>query len=74
VPTEEAVPTEEVLVASADAGSGVLLDAAEFARLVARLHAEVGEEDNEKSVRRPGCAPRRGPAGLHHPLGLVDAR
>lgn len=42
----------EALVADADADGDGLLDAAEFAGLVARLHADAGEEDRHRGLRQ----------------------
>jgi calcium-binding protein CML len=51
---EAAVSAEEAeaLVADADADGDGLLDAAEFAGLVARLHADAGEEDRHRGLRQ----------------------
>ncbi|CAD6228105.1 unnamed protein product [Miscanthus lutarioriparius] len=50
---EAAVSAEEAeaLVADADADGDGLLDAAEFARLVARLQQDAGEEDRHRGLR-----------------------
>ena len=51
---EAAVSAEEAeaLVADADADGDGLLDAAEFARLVARLQQDAGEEDRHRGLRQ----------------------
>ena len=51
---EAAVSAEEAeaLVANADADGDGLLDAAEFARLVARLQQDAGEEDRHRGLRQ----------------------